>query len=299
MFADQLKLLVTGAHGFIGSTFVRFLRRERPAWRIMPFGGSILNVRDVEQNLVRRPDIVVNFAAKVGALASMNDAPAYARTNVEGTALLLQAARRHGVRRFIQMSTVDVYGTTSNSTEESPIQPESPYGVTKAAADFLTLGSPGLEGIVVRAPLIYGPFDRPTKMIPLFISKALSGQPIELFGDGFQVREWIHALDVSAGVLQALEKSQAGQVYNLGSKEVRTNLGIVNLILKTLGKPTSLITFVPDRPGHGHHQSTDFSKAKRDLGFSPKINFSQEFPKTVLWYKTRYQQATSPARNAL
>ena len=280
-----MKILVTGSRGFVGSNFIRLVRERHPAWKLSTFEGSILDPRNVEKAFLGRPEVLVNFAAKVGALASMNDLVGYARTNVEGAARLLEAARNYGTRRFIQMSTVEVYGTASGATEESGVRPESPYGVTKAAADSMTLGYDGLEGIVVRAPSIYGPFDRPTKMIPLFVSRALAGKTLDLYGDGYQVRDWMHVQDVCAGIAAAIEKGHPGQAYNIGTGELRTNLSVAHAILHALGKPKTLISFVPDRPGHGRHHSVDFTKARRDLGFKPHTRFSVEFPKTVLWYR--------------
>lgn len=285
-----MRILVTGAKGFLGFNFVNLIVRERPDWDVVKFEGSILNDQDVSRSFSCRPDVVVNFAAKVGAIASFGSPAIYMRTNAEGTSLLLDASHKHRVRRFIQMSTVDVYGSIERPTEKSPINPMSPYAISKAAADFLVLGSHAMETVVVRAPSIFGPFDRPTKMVPYFVGNVLRDQPICLFGDGLQHRDWLHVEDVARGVLLAIERGQPGEVYNLGTEQQWTNLEVARLIISVLGKPEHPIKHVEDIPGHGRIYAADFKKAASILGFRPQISFQEGLRGTVYWYEARIKK---------
>lgn len=274
---------MTGASGFVGTNLIRYLEKVRPKWTVVPFQGDILERYDLEKSFESRPDIVVNLAAKVGAIASFGAPGIYARTNLEGTSNVLAFARRHRALQFIQISTVDVYGSVRRPIELSPIQPESPYAISKAAADFLVLGAGDLETVVLRAPSIYGPFDRPTKMVPLFISKALKGEPIEIYGDGLQERDWLHIDDVAAGIVIAIEKGLPGNIYNLGSDHLWTNLHVTETILESL-KSRSPIIHVADKPGHGRVYGADCTKI-RAIGFEARIPFNSGLVETVKWYR--------------
>ena len=310
-----MRLLVTGGCGFIGSVFIRHVLRERPDWSVvnldkLTYAGNLENLADLEGNprlrfvkgditdptavaacLKAHPvDVIVNIAAESHVDRSILDASVFIRTNVEGTLVLLAAAREARLR-FFQVSTDEVYGSlgaTGLFTEETPLAPNSPYAASKASADLLVRAfhhTFGLHAVGTRCSNNYGPWQFPEKLIPLFITNAMADQPLPVYGDGLQVRDWIHVEDHAAGLLAALERGQPGEVYNLGGGNERTNLEITRTILGALGKPETLVRHVQDRLGHDRRYAIDASKSARELGWAPKVPFAEGIAGTVRWYR--------------
>jgi dTDP-glucose 4,6-dehydratase len=232
----------------------------------------------------------VHFAAESHVDRSILDPSPFIETNVKGTQVLLDASRKFGVERFINISTDEVYGELGEEgsfTETSPLNPNSPYSVSKASADMLGRAyyrTYGLPVITVRPSNNYGYWQYPEKFIPVVILKALLNEPIPIYGTGMNVREWLFVSDCADGVFKILEKGKDGEVYNLGSGQERRNIQVVEKILEILDKPKSLIQFVPDRPGHDFRYSLDWSKLERELGWTPKTTFEEGIKKTVEWY---------------
>jgi dTDP-glucose 4,6-dehydratase len=221
---------------------------------------------------------------------SINDPLNFIHTNVIGTSVLLECARRHGVQRFVQVSTDEVYGSLGAAgrfTEQSPLDPSSPYSASKASADLLALASHktyGQDVLVTRCSNNYGPYQFPEKLIPLMIIKALRDEPLPVYGDGKNVRDWIQVDDHCAGIVAALFEGKAGTVYNFGGNSEMVNLDLVRMILDRLGKPQSLISFVPDRLGHDRRYAIDSAFAQRELGWKPLRSFKEGLDETVQWY---------------
>ncbi len=310
-----MRILVTGGCGFIGSNFIRHVLKARPGARVvnldaLTYAGNPENLADVEGDpgyrfvkgsivdgdLVDRlagegADAVLNFAAESHVDRSLYGPVEFVRTNVQGTAVLLEAARRRGVRRFVQVSTDEVYGSLPPEgvfTEATPLHPNNPYSATKAAADHLALAYArtfGTDAVVTRSSNNYGPFQHPEKFIPLFATNAMEGRECPLYGDGLHVRDWLNVGDNCRGILAALEKGRAGEVYNLGGGNERPNLDVARAILKLAGRPESLLRPVPDRPGHDRRYALDSSKARRELGWAPEIPFDRGLEETVAWYR--------------
>jgi dTDP-glucose 4,6-dehydratase len=310
-----VNVLVTGGAGFIGSNLVRLLLAERPGWRVvnldkLTYAGNAENLADLEGHpryrFVRadicdgkrvgelfeeeKIDAVMHLAAESHVDRSILAPSAFIETNVSGTQVLLDAARQRGVQRFLHVSTDEVYGSlgpTGLFSEESPIQPSSPYSASKAASDLLALAyghTFGLPVVVTRCSNNYGPYQFPEKLIPLMIANALRDKPLPVYGDGQNVRDWIHVEDHARGLLAALEQGQPGQVYNFGASNERRNLEIVHQVLALVGKPASLIQFVKDRPGHDRRYAIDAGKARRALGWEPRHQFEEGLSATVAWY---------------
>jgi dTDP-glucose 4,6-dehydratase len=311
-----VKLLVTGGAGFIGSNFIRHLLKEHPDWYIvnldkLTYAGNLENLKDVEDNpryrfvrgdiadrelvdhLFREEkfDLVANLAAESHVDRSILDPAPFIETNVKGTQVLLEAARQHGVRKFLQVSTDEVYGSLQPDdppfTEESPLKPNSPYSASKAAADlmcrayFVTFGLPV---VITRCSNNYGPYQHPEKFIPTIILNALANKPIPVYGDGLNVRDWIHVEDHCRALDLVLQKGQAGEVYNIGAKNEHTNLDIVKTILRLMNKPESLITFVKDRPGHDRRYAIEPSKIEAALCWQPRVDFTSGLKDLIAWY---------------
>lgn len=310
-----MNVLVTGGCGFIGSNLIRYLRRERPGWTLLnldklTYAGNLENLADlegdprhvfvrgevgnrelVEHLLARhRVEAVLHLAAESHVDRSILGPEAFIHTNVLGTQQLLEASRKHGVRRFLMVSTDEVYGSlgpTGAFTEHSPLQPSSPYSSSKASADLLALAwhhTFHLDVVVTRCSNNYGRYQFPEKLIPLMVVNALHGKPLPVYGDGGNVRDWLHVEDHCAALLLALEKGRAGQVYNIGGGAERRNLEIVKGILSLLGKPESLIRFVQDRPGHDRRYAIDPTKIRTELGWQPAHTFEKGLEETVRWY---------------
>jgi dTDP-glucose 4,6-dehydratase len=317
-------LLITGGAGFIGSNFVRWLHRHQPGTHIvildaltyagnranlagLPVTDAIGRFSDSEPILFIQGEIgdmplleklfqrhrftgVINFAAESHVDRSIAGAQPFLRTNVLGTQSLLDTARAHGNPLFIQISTDEVYGSLGAQgqfTEQTPLAPNSPYSASKAAADHLVhaaFHTFGQHSLITRCSNNYGPYQHPEKLIPLMITHALADKPLPVYGDGLQVRNWIHVDDHCAGVWAAFTRGKPGEVYNFGGESECTNLDLVKRLLRLAGKPESLIQRVPDRPGHDRRYSVDFSKAERELGWRPLVKFEEGLAQTFQWY---------------
>jgi dTDP-glucose 4,6-dehydratase len=306
-------VLVTGGAGFTGCNLVRYLRRERPGWTLvnldkLTYAGNMESLKevldehvfvqgdiqdaDLVERLCRKHEIesILNLAAETHVDRSILDPGIFVQTNIVGTQALLEAARRAGVKTFVQVSTDEVYGSLGAEgrfAESSPLRPSSPYSASKTAADLLALAyhhTFGLGVIVTRCSNNFGPYQFPEKLIPLMIANALDGKKLPIYGDGMQVRDWIHVDDHCAGLLAALERGKPGEVYNLGSDNERPNLHIVQALLRILRKPESMIEHVKDRPGHDRRYAIDARKARSELGWAPRIAFADGLQRTVEWY---------------
>jgi dTDP-glucose 4,6-dehydratase len=298
-----MRLLVTGGCGFIGSNFIRHVLRARRSVSVvnldaLTYAGNRDNLRDLEgrkrytfvkgsitdarvvDRIARRGlDAIVNFAAESHVDRSLYGPVDFARTNLEGVVVLMEAARRRGIRRFVQISTDEVYGALPPEgifTEETPLHPNNPYSATKAAADLMVeacVRTFGQDALITRSSNNYGPYQHPEKL------------ECPLYGDGLHVRDWLHVRDNCAGILAVLEKGRTGQVYNLGGGNERPNLEVALELLRLLGGNESLLKFVTDRPGHDRRYAIDSSKARRELGWEPKIPLEEGLQQAVRWYR--------------
>lgn len=310
-------ILVTGGCGFIGANFVRWMLGTDSSLRItnldkLTYAGNLENLKEIENDsryrfvrgdIADAPAVdqliaegqfhaVVNFAAESHVDRSILDSTPFITTNVMGTQVLLDACRRHHVPRYLQVSTDEVYGSLGDEgffTEETPLAPNSPYSASKAAADMLVRAAVhtfGFPGIITRCSNNYGPYQFPEKLIPLFISNALQDQSLPVYGQGTNVRDWIHVLDHCRGIEAALRKGNTGEVYNFGGESELRNIDLTKRLLKALGKPESLIRYVQDRPGHDLRYAIDCSKAKRELGWTPQYRFEEGLAETIAWYQS-------------
>jgi dTDP-glucose 4,6-dehydratase len=304
------RILVTGGAGFIGSNFIRrFLKGHREAEIVnldkLTYAGNPKNLEGLggrnyrfmkgdicEEKAVEGAiggcDAVVNFAAETHVDRSIESGGDFVRTNVCGTYVLLEKAKEHGVKRFIQISTDEVYGSVEkgSSGETDPLLPNSPYSASKASADLLCRAyheTYGLPVLITRSSNNFGPYQHPEKLIPRFITNAVRGRPLPLYGDGLNVRDWIHVEDNCSGIETVLFNGKEGEVYNVGAGNEKTNLEITRAILGHLGKPETLIERVKDRPGHDRRYSLDSSKL-RSLGWKPEHEFEKAIGLTVDWY---------------
>lgn len=306
------RILVTGGAGFIGSNFIRYWLENHEGevvnLDLLTYAGNLENLADIADDpryrfvrgdiadrklvdgLLEGVEAVVNFAAESHVDRSIHDAGTFIRTNVAGTQVLLEAARHRGVRRFMHISTDEVYGSlgpTGAFTEETPLAPNSPYSASKAAADLLVRAyhhTYGLDAVITRCSNNYGPYQFPEKLIPLMVTNALEDQELPVYGDGLNVRDWIHVRDHCRAIDAVLHRGRAGEVYNVGAGEERTNLEMVKAILGLLGKPESLIRHVTDRPGHDRRYAIDSAKIRRELGWRPEVGFREGLAATVEWY---------------
>lgn len=311
-----MKLLVTGGAGFIGSNFVRYILEKYPGYKIvnldkLTYAGNLENLAGLENDprhefihgdiceagvvhevLRRGVDAVVNFAAESHVDRSILESSDFIRTNIVGTHNLLEQCRRNRIGRFIQISTDEVYGSLGPSgmfTENSPLQPNSPYAASKASADLLVRSyhhTHGFPGIITRCSNNYGPRQFPEKLIPLLIHNAMSGMPLPLYGDGLNVRDWIHVHDHCAAVDAVLHHGRPGEIYNIGGRQELPNLEIARRILQLLNRDQSLITFVEDRPGHDRRYAIDPSKIEGQLGWRALIPFEDGLQETMEWYRS-------------
>jgi dTDP-glucose 4,6-dehydratase len=316
-------LLVTGGAGFIGSNFLHLVARERPGWGLvnldaLTYAGNLENLetlaahagyRFVRGDIAEPADVerafdqaaasapgsplwVVNFAAESHVDRSIQSGLPFVRTNVLGTQVLLDAARARGVQRFLHVSTDEVYGSLppeGSFSETTPLAPNSPYSASKAASDHLVraaVHTHGLPALITRCSNNYGPFQFPEKLIPLMIANASEDRPLPVYGDGLHVRDWIYVEDHCEALLAVLERGKAGEVYNVGGNNECENLAIVRTILRELGKPESLIRYVPDRPGHDRRYAIDAAKIGRELGWRPRFTLQRALPLTIAWYRS-------------
>jgi len=310
-----MKLLVTGGAGFIGANFVRYILEKYPDYGLLNYDkltyagnlenlagledypnysfirGDIADRKQVDEVLSGGVDAILNLAAESHVDRSLEEASVFIQTNVLGPQVLLEAALKHKVDRFIQISTDEVYGSLGargSFTEHTPLSPNSPYAATKAAADLMVRAyfkSFGLQAIITRCSNNYGPYQFPEKLIPLFITNAFEDTPLPVYGDGLQIRDWIHVVDHCRALDLVLHGGKPGEVYNIGGGSERTNLEITKLILEHLRKPESLITHVKDRPGHDRRYAIDCSKINTELGFETSVSLEDGLKQTVQWYK--------------
>jgi len=306
-----MRILVTGAAGFIGCNFVRLVRRERPEWEVvvldkLTYAGRVENLEGTGAKFVhgdicdavivteamRGCQMVFNFAAESHVDRSLMGDPAHAgafvQTDVYGVYVLCEAAKSAGVERFVQVSTDEVYGDVEqgSSLETDALRPRSPYSASKAGGELVAQSyyvSHGLPVVTTRGSNTFGPYQFPEKLIPLFVTNAIDNQPLPLYGDGLQRRDWIFAEDHARGILLAGEKGNPGEAYNIGGGNERYNRDVTHRILDLLGKPETLIKHVADRPGHDRRYSVDCAKIKA-LGYKPYRSFEASLELTVNWY---------------
>jgi dTDP-glucose 4,6-dehydratase len=309
-----MKILVTGGAGFIGSHFVRHVLSRRQGHQVLNFdkltyAGNLANLEDVagdpNYSFVRGDicdaaaveaallscEAVVHFAAESHVDRSIYEPAPAIETNVKGTFILLQAARAHHVKRFVHVSTDEVYGDLppdSFADEESPLRPNSPYAASKAAADLLVrsyVQTYALPAIITRSSNNYGPYQFPEKFLPLMITSALEDKSLPIYGDGRQQRDWLHVEDNCRGILAVLERGRLGQVYNLAGAHVEENLSLARRLLQAMGKPDSLISHVQDRPGHDRRYALRSEKAQQELGWKPQVALDAGLQQTIDWYR--------------
>ncbi len=312
-----MNILVTGGCGFIGTNFLRHMLNESTGILInldkLTYAGNLQNLTSINEEYGGKRyffehadicdpllipelldkysiDIVVNFAAESHVDRSISEPDLFIRSNIQGTYNLLEAARRKGIKKFIQISTDEVYGSLGPEgrfTEKSPHAPNSPYAASKAAADLLCRAfhkTYDFPVVITRCSNNYGPFQFPEKLIPLSFMRALKDLPIPLYGSGENVRDWIHVNDHCRGIELCINKADPGSVYNFGGGSEYKNLEIIRKILEIMGKPNDLIRFVKDRPGHDLRYAMDFSLATRELGFMPEVEFAEGLEMTIDWY---------------
>jgi dTDP-glucose 4,6-dehydratase len=310
-----MKLLVTGGAGFIGSNFIRYMLDKYENYQIvnmdlLTYAGNLENLSSIETNanylfvkcdITNRSEIerlfeehvydaVINFAAESHVDRSITDPDIFVRTNVMGTQVLLDAAQKYGVVKFVQVSTDEVYGTlgpTGLFREDTPLQPNSPYSASKAGGDLLVRAyyeTFGLPVNITRCSNNYGPYQFPEKLIPLMIANALNDKALPVYGDGLNIRDWLYVEDHCSAIDLVLHNGKIGEVYNIGGNNERTNLQIIHTILKELGKPDSLITYVKDRLGHDRRYGIDATKITSELGWAPKYHFESGIKETIQWY---------------
>lgn len=308
-------LLVTGAAGFIGSNFVRQVLGTRPMWKVVAFdaltyAGNLRNLAGLEttgrftfhrgnicdEPAVRalvetKPDVLINFAAETHVDRSIHGSAAFVQTNIVGTQVLLEAARRQQVPLYVQVSTDEVYGSlgpTGHFSETSPLAPNSPYSASKAGADLLARSyhvTHGVPVIITRCSNNYGPYQFPEKVIPLFVTNLLEGQPVPLYGDGLNIRDWIHVADHCDALIRVIEAGRPGEVYNIGGDHELTNLELTHAILQVLNKGESMIRRVADRAAHDRRYAVDTARIRAELQWMPKVAFDRGLRETVQWYQ--------------
>ncbi|MCX5803121.1 MAG: dTDP-glucose 4,6-dehydratase [Proteobacteria bacterium] len=307
-------ILVTGGCGFIGANFIKHILSKYPYNIInldkLTYAGNLENLKEIENDSrytfikgdianeadIERIfssseiDIVINFAAESHVDRSIMDPGAFIKTNIIGTFNLLETVKKGRVKRFIQVSTDEVYGSLGKEGkfhEDTPLAPNSPYSASKASADMLAMAyykTYRTPVMITRCSNNYGPYQFPEKLIPLVITNALVDMELPVYGDGMNIRDWIHVLDHCEAIDIVLHKGESGNVYNIGAENERTNIEIVKLILNILGKPETLIKYVKDRPGHDRRYAIDSTKIKKELGFKTKVSFKMGMEETVAWY---------------
>jgi len=310
-----LKIFVTGGAGFIGSNFIRHVLGLKKGYSIVNFdkltyAGNLENLaslaRDPGHRFVKGDicdpaaveaamngcESVIHFAAESHVDRSIYEPAPVIETNVTGTFVLLQVARKFNVKRFVHISTDEVYGDIPEgvfSTEESPLNPSSPYSASKAGSDLLVrsyVRTFGFPAVITRSSNNYGPYQFPEKFLPLMITNALDGKSLPIYGDGKQQRDWLHVEDNCRGVLAVLERGRVGEVYNIGGTDVEENLTIARRLLRATGQPETLLSYVKDRPGHDRRYALDCKKMERELGWKPQITLEDGLRQTIDWYKS-------------
>jgi dTDP-glucose 4,6-dehydratase len=309
-----MKLLVTGGLGFIGSALIRLLLRERSDVEIvdldaMTYAGNPENLREIDGHpryrfvrgdicdaravdtaIAGGVDAIVNFAAETHVDRSILEPEQFLRTDILGTHVLLEAVRRHNIPRYLQVSTDEVYGDVEagESSETDPLRPRSPYSASKAGGDLQVLAywnTFKTPVLITRGSNTYGPYQYPEKLIPLFVTNLIDDEPVPVYGDGLQIRDWLHVDDHARGIFHVLEHGKAGNVYNIGGGNPRTNLDVTHRLLDACGRSADThVRHVTDRPGHDRRYSIDCSKA-RALGWAPQVDFERGLPETVEWYR--------------
>ena len=308
-----MKLFVTGGAGFIGSNFTQCALKSNKSYSVvnydkLTYAANLANLRSIEHDsryrfvkgdvcdvsaveaAVQGCDAVIHFAAESHVDRSIYEPTPVIATNVNGTFALLQVARRIGIKRFVHISTDEVYGDLLPGTvadEKSPLKPSSPYAASKAAGDLLVLSfvrTYSLPALITRSSNNYGPHQFPEKFLPLMISNALVGKPLPIYGDGMQQRDWLHVYDNCRGILEVLERGRIGEIYNLGGTDIEENLGMAKRVLRAMGKPESLLAFVKDRPGHDRRYALNCKKVERELDWKPMISLDAGLRQTIEWY---------------
>lgn len=308
-----MKMLVTGGAGFIGSNFVRYMLDKYPDYSVinldaLTYCGNLENLTGIEDNpnytfikgniadkelvneITADADYIINFAAESHVDRSIEDPEIFIKSNVFGTQVLLDAARKYSIKKFIQISTDEVYGSlgkTGYFREDTCLSPNSPYSASKAGADLMVRAyneTFQLPVNITRCSNNYGPYQFPEKLIPLMISNALENVPLPVYGDGLNVRDWLHVYDHCTAIDLVLHKGKSGEVYNIGGNNEKANIEIVKLILEKLGKSGSLIKFVKDRPGHDRRYAIDSTRIQKELGWKPKYTFETGISETIKWY---------------
>jgi dTDP-glucose 4,6-dehydratase len=308
-------ILITGGCGFIGSNLIHYILETANDVSIinldaLTYAGNLANLEDIaghpryrfvhgsvnDRELVRKllkdsVDSILHLAAESHVDRSIQDSSPFVETNIVGTQVLLDAARECGVRRYLQVSTDEVYGSlgpTDAFRETTPLAPNSPYAASKAAADLLVrsyVHTFGLPAMISRCSNNYGPYQFPEKLIPLFIARLMQNETVPVYGDGLQVRDWLHVRDHCAALWQICLAGKPGEVYNIGGRTERTNLELTHLLLRLLDKPATLIQYVKDRPGHDRRYAIDCTKLEKELGWKPQVSFEQGIKDTIDWYK--------------
>jgi dTDP-glucose 4,6-dehydratase len=309
-----MKILVTGGAGFIGSNFIRYVLSLRNDYYIvncdkLTYAGNLANLQDVAENpkysfvkgdiccgpaveaAMQGCDAVVHFAAESHVDRSIYEPGPVIETNVTGTAVLLNVARKLQVKKFVHISTDEVYGDMlpgAFANEESPLRPSSPYSASKAGSDLLVrsyVRTYGFPGVITRSSNNYGPYQFPEKFLPLMITNAMDNKPLPIYGDGKQQRDWLHVEDHCRGILAVLERGRIGEVYNIGGRDIVENLALARQVLQWMGKPDTLLSYVTDRPGHDRRYALRFDKMEKDLNWKPEVPLDEGLRKTIDWYK--------------
>lgn len=309
------KFLITGGAGFIGSNFIRYMLNKHDDIQIvnldkLTYAGNLDNLKDVEQDpryrfvhgdicdesivdsLVKGMDVIINFAAESHVDRSIGKPDDFIKTDIFGVFILLEASRKYGIQRFVQISTDEVYGSINHGLfkETDPLMPSSPYAASKAGADRLVYSyfvTYQLPVVIPRSSNNFGPYQYPEKLISLFVTNGLDDQLLPIYGDGKNVRDWLYVLDNCEAIELVMERGKDGESYNIGGGNEKTNLQITKLILKELNKPEKLMTFVEDRKGHDRRYALDFNKIGH-LGWKPAHRFREAMQETILWYKENH-----------
>jgi dTDP-glucose 4,6-dehydratase len=309
-----MKILITGGAGFIGSNFVRHILGLKKGYSVvnydkLTYAGNLANLASIADSpnyRFVRGDIcdlaaveaamtgcsaVVHFAAESHVDRSIYEPGPVIETNITGTFVLIQIARKLGIERFVHVSTDEVYGDMlpgAFATEDSPLQPSSPYSASKASSDMLVrsyVRTYGFPGLITRASNNYGPYQFPEKFLPLLITNAIEDRPLPIYGDGKQQRDWLHVEDHCRGILAVLERGRIGEVYNIGGLDIEENLTMARRVLRVTGKPETLLTSVKDRPGHDRRYALDCTKMEKEVGWKPEIPLDEGLHRTIEWYK--------------